>query len=337
MRIAFFDSHPFEKEHFDRANVSGLHEILYLETRLNAQTAALASGVQAVCCFANDKLDNETLCALHALKVQLVALRSAGFNHVDLASAQRLGIPVVRVPAYSPYAVAEHAVALMLCLDRKIHRAYQRVREGNFSLSGLVGFDLHSKTVGIIGTGRIGSVLAKILAGFGCQILAHDRFPDEKLTERFAVRYVTLPELYAQSDILSLHVPLTPTSRHLLDADAFNQMKAGVMVINTGRGALIDSHALIAALKVGRVGYAGLDVYEEEEAVFFEDHSDQVLQDDQLARLLTFPNVLITSHQGFLTEEALTNIAWTTLQNVSDFEAGKPLVNQVNANGCGAS
>ncbi len=333
MRIAFYDTHPFEKDHFDQVNTPRSHDITYLETRLNAQTAKLAAGAEVVCCFANDKLDAAALSALWAEGVRLVALRSAGFNHVDLAAAARLGLPVVRVPAYSPYAVAEHAVALMLSLDRKIHRAYQRVREGNFSLTGLVGFDLHGKTVGIVGTGRIGSVLARILAGFGCRLLVHDRVPNPELAKAFGARFVELPELYSQSDIISLHVPLTPLTRHLLNPAAFDQMKKGVMVINTGRGALIDSAALIHALKTGRVGYAGLDVYEEEEAVFFEDHSNQVLQDDQLARLLTFPNVLITSHQGFLTEEALTNIARTTLQNVSDYEAGKPLGNQVIAGG----
>jgi D-lactate dehydrogenase len=261
--------------------------------------------------------------------VRLIALRSAGFNHVDLDAATRLGFAVVRVPEYSPYAVAEHAVALILTLNRKTHRAYNRVREANFSLDGLVGFDLHGKTVGVIGTGRIGAVMLRIMHGFGCRLVAHDVREDAAIAKEMPVRYVALQELLGESDIISLHVPLTPDTRHLIDAAALSRMKPGVILINTGRGALIDSQALVAALKRGHVGGAGLDVYEEEERIFFNDLSDQVLQDDVLARLLTFPNTLITSHQGFLTHEALANIAETTLASVRAFERGEPLLNAV--------
>jgi D-lactate dehydrogenase len=261
--------------------------------------------------------------------VQLAALRSAGFNHVDLPAARAAGIRVVRVPEYSPYAVAEHAVALLLALNRKIHRAFNRVREANFSLDGLVGFDLHGKTAGLIGTGRIGAVMATILHGFGCHLLAADPRPDTALAGALGLRYVDAQDLYRQADVISLHVPLTAATRHMIDAGALASMKPGVVLINTGRGALIDTRALIDALKTGRVGAAGLDVYEEEERVFFRDLSDHVLQDDVLARLLTFPNVLITAHQGFLTREALHNIAETTLASIHAFERGEPLVNEV--------
>lgn len=329
MKVAFFDTHPFEKDRFEVINRQAGHAISYFDNRLTSKTARLASGYPAVCCFANDKLDKETLKILKQEGVSLVALRSAGFNHVDLKVATELGLTVVRVPAYSPYSVAEHATALILSLNRHIHRAYQRVREGNFSLVGLVGFDLHRKTVGVIGTGRIGSAFIDIMLGFGCRVLAFDLHPDKALTNK--IQYVPLDTLYQEADIISLHVPLNPQTRHLIDSGAISKMKKGVMLINTGRGALIDTQALIQALKTGHIGFAGLDVYEEEEGIFFEDLSNEVLQDDHLARLLTFPNVLVTSHQGFLTEEALTNIAQTTLQNISDFESHKPLVNEVRA------
>lgn len=331
MKVAFFDTHPFERERFRIRNRERGHEIQYLETRLTAETARLAAGAQAVCCFANDHLDGEVLRILHQVGVQLIALRSAGYNHVDLPTARQLGLKVVRVPAYSPYAVAEHAVALMLSLNRKIHRAYHRVKEGNFSLTGLVGFDLHGKTVGIVGTGRIGSALARIMHGFGCRVLAYDKLPSSELAEKLGVHYVPLDQLYTESDIISLHVPLTPETHHLVNGEALHRMKKGVMLINTGRGALIDTTALIQNLKSGHIGSAGLDVYEEEEGIFFEDLSGEVLQDDQLARLLTFSNVLITGHQGFLTEEALNNIAETTLQNLSDFAERRALINEVSS------
>lgn len=329
MKIAVFDTHKYDRQALDTANRDHRHELVYFEPRLVRDTASLASGFDAVCSFVNDKLDAETLELLHRGGVRLVALRSAGYSHVDLAAAARLGLKVVRVPAYSPHAVAEHAAALVLTLNRKIHRAHARVREGNFSLDGLVGFDLVGKTVGIIGTGQIGAAAARIFRGFGCRVLAFDLRPDEELARDHGVRYAPLDEIYRESDIISLHVPLTPSTRHLIDAAAIAKMKRGVMIINTGRGALIDSKALIAALKTRHVGAAGLDVYEEEEGIFFQDLSNEVLTDDILARLLTFPNVLITAHQAFLTSEALAAIADTTLANATAFERGEPLVNEV--------
>lgn len=328
MRIAFFDTHAFEKPIFQKANQHTQHEISFFETRLTEQTFNLAVGYPAVCAFVNDRLDKTILQALSAGGTRLIALRSAGFNHVDLTTAQALGLKVVRVPEYSPYAVAEHALALMLSLNRKIHRAYNRVREGNFSLDGLVGFDLHKKPVGVIGTGRIGSVLAKILVGFGCKVMAYDLVENPQLIE-MGVRYVSLDEILRESDILSLHVPLTPNTRYLINEKSLSLTKPGVMLINTSRGALIDTKALIKYLKLGHIGSAGLDVYEEEEGLFFENLSGEILQDDKLARLLTFPNVLLTSHQAFLTNEALENIAQVTLKNISDFANGKELENEV--------
>ncbi|OFZ28299.1 MAG: hydroxyacid dehydrogenase [Bdellovibrionales bacterium RIFCSPHIGHO2_01_FULL_40_29] len=328
MKIAFFDTHGFEKPIFQKENEKFQHEISFFETRLTEQTANLAANYSCVCAFVNDGLDKKTLQVLSTGKTRLIALRSAGFNHVDLASARALGFRVVRVPEYSPYAVAEHAMALILSLNRKIHRAYNRVREGNFSLDGLVGFDLNKKTVGVIGTGRIGSVMAKILVGFGCHVVAYDSVQNLTL-QKLGVQYTSLDELLQKSDIISLHVPLTPKTRHLIDERALALTKPGVMLINTGRGALIDTHALIASLKSEHVGYAGLDVYEEEEGLFFEDFSEKILQDDQLARLLTFPNVLLTSHQAFLTKEALENIAQVTLQNISEFENKTDLSNEI--------
>jgi D-lactate dehydrogenase len=257
-------------------------------------------------------------------------LRSAGFNHVDLIAARDLGLTVVRVPAYSPYAVAEHTAALILSLNRKIHRAYARVREGNFALEGLLGFDLNGRTAGIIGTGKIGTVMARIMSGFGCRLLAHDPFPNEACKE-LGVEYAALSDLYAASRIITLHCPLTPETHHLIDDNALKQMQNGVMLINTGRGALIDTQAVIAALKSGKIGSLGLDVYEEEADLFFEDLSGRVIQDDVFARLLTFPNVLITGHQGFFTQEAMARIAETTLGNLSDFEQGQELINEVRA------
>lgn len=331
MRIAFFDTRRYDREAFEQANASFAYDVVFLEPRLTAQTASLAAGFDVACSFVNDRVDRDALARLAAGGVRLLALRSAGYNHVDLAAAAAVAIPVVRVPEYSPHAIAEHAVALVLTLDRKIHRAHARVREGNFSLEGLVGFDLYGKTVAICGTGKIGSLAARIFAGFGCTVIAHDIRPSEALVRDIGVEYVQLPELYARADVLSLHTPLTPATHHQIDADAFARMKPGVLLVNTGRGAVIDSRALIDALKTGRLGGAALDVYEEEEGVFFQDLSDRVIQDDVLARLLTFPNVLITAHQGFLTHEALANIASTTLDNVRAFEHGGPLRNEVRA------
>lgn len=329
MKIAMFDIHHFERDYFSAANRNFQHEITSFETKLTIQTAALALDFPCVCCFVNDIVDKDVLGILGPGKLKLVALRSTGFNNVDLTEASRLGLKVVRVPAYSPHAVAEYAAGLLLSLDRKIHKSYARVRDLNFSLEGLVGFDLFGKTIGVVGTGRIGAVFSQIMLGFGCQVIAHDLKPSLDLIENLGVHYVPLDQLYAESDIISLHVPLTPETHHLVDADAITRMKNGVVIINTGRGALIDAKALVNALKSGKLGAAGLDVYEEEENVFFEDLSGKVLQDDVLARLLTFPNVLISSHQAFLTHEALQKIAETTLQNISDFESHRTLKNEV--------
>lgn len=330
MRIAFFDSHKFEREAFDRANAEFGHDLTYFEPRLEESTAVLAAGHPAVCAFVGDILNRRTLEKLRHQGVQLIALRSAGFNHVDLPAAGSLGLRVVRVPEYSPHAVAEHAVALVLTLNRQIHRAFARVRDGNFSLEGLVGFDLYGKTVGLVGVGRIGAAAARIFLGFGCTVIAHDLRPDPQLIDH-GVRFAGVDDVLSQSDIVSLHVPLTPKTHHIINQRALSLMKPGAMLINTGRGALIDSRALIDSLKNGRIGSAGLDVYEEEEGVFFHDLSGQVIQDDILARLMTFPNVVITSHQAFLTREALHNIATTTLGNVTAFAAGERLVNEVGA------
>ncbi len=329
MKIAFFDSHTFEKNVFLKENENAQHDIFFFEPRLTEQTANLAKGFDCICAFVNDRLDSKTIEILAANGAKLIALRSAGFNHVDLEAAQRSKIRIVRVPEYSPHSVAEHAVALIMSLNRKIHRAYNRVREGNFSLEGLVGFDLNQKKIGIVGTGKIGTVMAQIMRGFGCQVLAWDKVQNAELL-KLGISYVELNELLKNSDVISLHVPLNPETRHLINERSLSLTKKGVMLVNTGRGALIETRALIQALKSGHIGSAGLDVYEEEEGIFFQNLSDQILQDDQLARLLTFPNVLMTSHQAFLTNEALGQIARTTLQNVSDFETGKKLANEVS-------
>jgi D-lactate dehydrogenase len=321
MRVAVFSTKAYDQEFLRDANRRHGHEITFFEPRLTPETAPLASGYPAVCAFVNDNLGRTVIDALAEGGTRLIALRSAGFNHVDLAAAAEREITVARVPAYSPYSVAEHAVALMLGLNRKLHRAYARVREGNFSLEGLLGFDVHGRTVGIVGTGKIGLAFARILSGFGCRLLAHDPYPNEECSA-LGVEYVALAELLEQSDIVALHAPLTPQTYHLIDAEALARMKDGVMLINTSRGALIDTPAVIAALKSGRLGALALDVYEEEEGLFFEDFSGQVIEDDVFARLLTFPNVIITGHQGFFTVEALRNIAETTMSNVTAFESG---------------
>jgi D-lactate dehydrogenase len=321
-RAIFFDSKPYTRAVFESRNRYNYH-LQFVEARLSEQTAALATGCRAACAFVNDNLDALVVEALHAAGVEHVAMRCAGYNNVDLEACARHQITVTRVPAYSPHAVAEHTVALMLTLNRRVHRAHSRVREANFSLDGLVGFDMHGKTAGVVGTGKIGGCLLRILAGFGCRLLAHDKFPDAALAERVGAKYVPLQELFSESDIISLHAPLLPETRHLVDAAAIELMKPGVMLINTSRGALIDTRALIDGLKSGRIGYAGLDVYEEESEYFFEDYSDRVMTDDLLARLTTFNNVLVTSHQGFLTHEALGNIADTTLNNLREFELGR--------------
>jgi D-lactate dehydrogenase len=323
MKIAVFDTHRYDREALEAANRAYQFVFSFFDVRLRGDTVALAQGHEAVCVFVNDQLSRPVLAALKEQGVRLIALRCAGFNNVDLKAAKELGLPVVRVPEYSPFAVAEHAVALLLTLNRKIHKAHNRVREGNFSLEGLVGFDLKGKTVGIVGTGKIGRVFAGIMKGFGCRLLAFDVRQDEALVAETGVEYVTMERLFAESDIISLHVPLMPETHHLVNEAALNSMKPGVVLINTSRGALVDASALIKALKQGRMGAAGLDVYEEEAGVFFEDLSGLVLQDDVLARLLSFPNVIITSHQAFLTKEALGNIAETTLGNVKGVIEGK--------------
>ncbi len=325
MRLAVFSTRPYDRRFLEQANDGGRHELVFLEARLDEASAAAADGALAVCAFVNDRLDAAVLRRLHAGGVRLLALRSAGFNHVDLAAAAALGIAVGRVPEYSPHAVAEHTAALLLALNRRIHRAYNRVREGNFALDGLLGFDLHGRTVGIVGTGRIGACFARIMAGFGCTLLGHDPRPDPGC-EALGLRYVALPELLAASDIVSLHCPLMPQTHHLIDAAALARMKPGAMLLNTGRGALVDTAALIQALKARRLGSVGLDVYEEEADLFFRDLSGEVIDDDVFARLLTFPNVLVTGHQAFFTEDALAAIARTTLANLDAFAArGVPL------------
>jgi D-lactate dehydrogenase len=327
MKIAFFSTKPYDKEFFEKHNQT--HQISYYEVALNEQSVRLAEGAEVVCVFVNDKLNAQVIDALKQYGIQLIALRCAGFNNVDLEAAKNAGIKVVRVPAYSPYAVAEHALALIMTLNRKTHKAYNRIREGNFSLEKLTGFDLYHKTVGVIGTGKIGGVFAGIMLGLGCRVLAYDKFPDEALSKT-GINYVGFEELLNQSDILSLHCPLNESTRHLINVQTLTQMKKGVMLINTSRGGLIDTQAVIEALKNKTVAYLGIDVYEQEENIFFNDLSEEILQDDTLARLMTFPNVLITSHQGFLTEEALTQIAVTTLCNISDFERRIFLKNEVN-------
>ncbi|MDP2330046.1 MAG: 2-hydroxyacid dehydrogenase [Reyranella sp.] len=329
MRVAVFSTKPYDRKFLDAANTDAGHEFVYLESRLTLQTVGAAEGARAVCAFVNDELGRSVLEALSQRGVRLVALRCAGFNNVDLVAARDLGVTVARVPEYSPHAIAEHTAALVLSLNRKTHRAYARVREGNFALDGLLGFDLNGRTVGIVGTGRIGAVFARIMTGFGCTILAFDprRNPDCKA---IGVRYVSLDELLAGSDVVSLHCPLTPETHHLIDAAAVARMREGAMLINTSRGAVIDTRAVIKALKTGRIGSLGLDVYEEEADLFFEDLSDKVIQDDVFARLLSFPNVLITGHQAFFTAEALRGIAETTMANITGFERQGRAVHEVS-------
>lgn len=323
MRVLLFSSQHYDQESFSQAASGSAVELHYQSARLTQGTVALAQGFEVVCAFINDELDATVLERLAAGGTRLVALRSAGYNHVDLDAARRLNLAVVRVPAYSPHAVAEHAVALILALNRRLHRAYNRTREGDFTLHGLTGFDLHGKTVGVVGTGQIGAAFARIMAGFGCQLLAYDPSPNPELLA-LGARYVELPELLRQARIISLHCPLTDHTRHLINAQSLAGLQPGAMLINTGRGALVDTPALIDALKSGQLGYLGLDVYEEEAQLFFEDRSDLPLQDDVLARLLTFPNVIVTAHQAFLTHEALAAIAATTLDNIIRWTAGDP-------------
>ncbi len=326
MKIAFFSTKSYDREFFN--HYVSTHEIVYFEAQLNIQTVNLAAGCNAICVFVNDKLTKEVITELNKLGIKLIALRCAGFNNVNLEAAKAGNIKVVRVPAYSPHAVAEHAAALILTLNRKTHKAYNRVREGNFSLERLTGFDLFGKTIGVIGTGRIGQAFCNIMLGFGCRVLAFDLIENKELSAK-GVEYMPLIDVFQQSDIISLHCPLNEQTKHIISQQTISMMKDEVMLINTSRGGLIDTPVVIEALKTGKIAYLGLDVYEQEEKLFFYDLSENVIQDDMIMRLLSFPNVLITSHQGFFTEEALTQIAQTTLENIDAFEAGKPLINLV--------
>jgi len=325
VRIAVFGNKHWVKDHFDPYNAShNKFEIVYFDVTLSPLTAALAKGFDAVCIFVNDAANAEVIDALAEAGVKLIALRCAGFNNVDLVRAEEKNITILRVPTYSPNAVAEHAVALLMALDRKIHKAYNKVREGNFSIDGLLGFDIYGKTVGVIGTGQIGAIFAKILKlGFGANVVAYDVFLNKELID-LGIKYVKLEELYPQCDIISLHVPLLPATHHIINETSIAQMKDGVTIINTSRGALIDTPAVVKALKSGKIGNLGLDVYEEEGNLFYEDLSGKIISDDMLSRLLTFPNVIITGHQAFFTKEAVEKIASVTLENVADFFAGKP-------------
>ena len=328
IKIAFFDAKPYDIESFDKVNKDFNYKISYFKGHLTVETAPLTRGFQVVCVFVNDTVDKEVIDILVANEVKLIAIRAAGYNNIDLKSLLNK-IPVVRVPAYSPYAVAELAITLMLTLNRKVHKAYFRTRDNNFTLNGLLGFDMHGKTVGIIGTGKIGKVAINILKGFGMRILAYDVFPDMEYQKTGGFEYVDLDVIYRESDIISLHCPLTKETYRLINETSIAKMKNGVMIINTGRGMLIDSKALIEGLKTGKVGYAGLDVYEEESDYFFEDFSNKIITDDVLARLLSFNNVMITSHQGFFTREALGSIAITTLRNIQDFFVNQKSPNEI--------
>ncbi len=330
MKVVVFSAKSYDRKTFEAANATAgsPHQFTFLEARLDGQTVALAKGYEAVCPFVNDRLGTDVIDGLADGGTKLIAMRCAGYNNVDLAAARAHGIPVVRVPAYSPYAVAEHAVALILDLNRNLHRAHNRVREGNFALEGLLGFDLHGKTVGVVGTGKIGALFAKIMAGFGCRIIAYDVQKNPEVEEAGGT-YLPLSDVFQVADIISLHCPLTPETHHLINAQTTAELKRGVMLINTSRGALVDARAAIDGLKSGQIGYLGLDVYEEEGDLFFEDLSNRVIDDDVFSRLLTFHNVTITGHQAFFTREALENIAATTVGNIGDFERDGVTPNQV--------
>ncbi len=328
MKTAFFSAKPYDKASFITANQTYHHDLTFLETRLTSKTTALAAGFPAVCVFINDELDAKTLHQLAENGTTTIALRCAGFNNVDLEVAKELGLKVVRVPAYSPYAVAEHAAGLVMMLNRKLYKAYNRVREDNFALNGLLGFDLHNKTVGIVGTGKIGECFARIMNGFGCKLLAYDIRENQALTE-IGTQYVDLSDLLGNADVISLHCPLLPDTHHMINANSIAQLKPGAMLINTSRGGLIDTKAAINGLKSGQIGYLGIDVYEDEGSLFFQDLSDTIIQDDKFQLLQSFPNVVITAHQAFFTREALNNIANTTLMNISDIESSRDCKNQL--------
>lgn len=328
MKVAVFSTKSYDREYLNRFNQEPGQDLQFFEAPLNIDTANLTQNFDAVCVFVNDKLNSDCIYKIAEHGVKLIALRCAGFNNVDLQAAREKNIRVVRVPAYSPEAVAEHAVALILTLNRKTHKAYNRIREGNFSLEKLQGFNIYKKTVGVIGTGIIGAAFCRIMLGFGCRILANDIHESEDLKNK-GVIYTSQEELFMESDIISIHCPLTPQTHHLMNRNAFNKMKKGVMLINTSRGGVINTSDALEALKSGRLGYLGIDVYEQEEKLFFRDLSESIIQDEVISRLISFPNVLITSHQGFFTREALEQIATTTLQNINDFENGNELKNEV--------
>ena len=330
MKIAFFSTKSYDRTHFEAEVAETDHEITFFEDALTMHTATLVTGFDAVCIFVNNPLDKPLIEKISDLGVEVVALRSAGFNHVDLEACRKHGLTVYRVPAYSPEAVAEHTLALILTLNRKTHKAYNRVRENNYSLEGLAGFNVHGKTVGVIGTGTIGAAFCKIMTGFDCNIIAFDPNINEEV-EAMGVSYVDFDELVKQSDIISLHCPLIPQTRHIIDRESIEKMKDSVMIINTSRGALIDTAAVIDGLKQKKVGFLGIDVYEQEDNLFFKDLSAEVIQDDVITRLMAFPNVLITGHQAFLTEEALQQITETTIKNLSDYEAGNRSDNELTA------
>lgn len=328
-KIAVFDAKPYDRVTFDRVNEKYGFELTYHKEHLDINNVVLANGADAVCIFVNAVVDSDVVAKLKSYGINLIALRCAGFNNVDILAAEKHRVKVVRVPDYSPHAIAEHTLALMLCLNRKVHRAFLRTRDGNFSLVGFEGFDMYGKTVGVIGTGKIGKVAIGLFKGLGMNVLAYDLYPDNAFAEAEGIKYVTLDELYANSDIITLHCPLTKETEYLICDESINKMKDGVMIVNTGRGKLIHTRHLIDGLLSRKIGYAGLDVYEEEGAYFYEDHSDAVMTDDVLARLLSFNNVIVTSHQAFFTQEAMENIANTTMNSISDFFAGKELKNQV--------
>ena len=328
MKVAIFSTQSYEREYFDKFNVDSQHELTYFEASLNADTTDLAKGFEAVCIFVGDKMDKIAIEKLAKIGVKLIDLRSAGFNHVDIEAAQKEGIKILRVPAYSPQAVAEHAVALILALNRKTHKVYNRVREGNFSLENLMGFNLFGKTVGVIGTGKIGFAFCKIMLGFGCKVIAYDLIESEDLKTQ-SIEYKHFDDVLKESDIISLHCPLTPETHHLFNSIVFDTMKKGAMLINTGRGGLIKTEHAAIALKNKQLGYLGIDVYEQEEGLFFKDLSESIIQDDVIERLMSFHNVLITPHQGFFTNEAVEQITKITLKNFTDFEKGLPLENEV--------
>ncbi len=329
VKIAFYDSKPYDVEIFNEINQNYGYDINYFKYHLNPETAVLAKDHNIVCAFVNDDISRATIDELYNCGVKLIALRCAGYNNVDLKQSSTKDIKIVRVPGYSPEAVAEHAIALIMTLNRKIHKAYSRTKENNFSLNGLLGFNIYQKTVGVIGTGKIGQAFIKIMKGFGADVIAYDPYPNEELAKELGFKFVDLPSLYKTSDIISLHCPLTKETHHLINKNSLSQMKNNVMIINTSRGGIINTKDLIKSLKIKQVGSAGLDVYEEESNYFFEDFSNEVIADDTLARLLTFNNVIVTSHQGFLTKEALHNIANTTLESIKAFQTGKELVNAV--------